>query len=96
MTYNFFCLENEPKLKETTVNYFASRHHWSIEDYTSEKCESVRQYAGTVWASPISSLEDTRYDYLPHRFSLTFQPPQLSLKNYKRSNFQLVFEPEIF
>ena len=28
--------ENEPKLKETTVNYFEFRHHQSIEEYTRD------------------------------------------------------------
>ena len=27
---------NEPKLKETTVNYFEFRHHQSIEEYTRD------------------------------------------------------------
>ena len=67
--------ENEPKLKETTVNHFALRHYWWIEVYTcSEHSESVKQYARIVWASLISSLEVARYDSLPHRFSPTFQP----------------------
>ena len=35
--------ENEPKLKETTVNYFESRHHQSIEEYTRDNSESVDQ-----------------------------------------------------
>ena len=62
----------------------------------SENNESVKQYARIVWASLISSLEVVRYGYLPHPFSLTFQPPQFSVENKKRSNFQLVFEPVIF
>ena len=73
--------EKEPKLKETTVNHFALRHYWWIEVCTfSEHSESVKQYARIVWASLISSLEFARYDCLPHRFSLTFQPPLLSVE----------------
>ena len=34
--------ENEPKLKEMTVNYFVLRHQWSIEEYTCENSESVK------------------------------------------------------
>ena len=67
--------DNEPKLKETTVNYFALRHHWSIEEYTREHSESVKRYTRIAWASLISSLKVARYDCLPHRFSLTFQLP---------------------
>ena len=49
--------ENEPKLKDTTVNHFALRHYWWIEVYTcSEHSESVKQYARIVRASLISSL----------------------------------------
>ena len=40
--------ENEPKLKETTVNHFALRHSWWIEVYTcSEHGKSVKLYART-------------------------------------------------
>ena len=82
--------ENEPKLKETTVNHFALRHPWWIEVYTcSEHGKSVKLYARTVWASLISSLEVARYECLPHRFSPTFQPPW----KLKKKEFQLVFEP---
>ena len=31
-----FGQRNEPKLKETTVNYFEFRHHQSIEEYTRD------------------------------------------------------------
>ena len=58
--------ENEPKLKETTVNYFESRHHQSIEEYTRDNSELVNQDARIVWASLISSLEVSRYDCLFH------------------------------
>ena len=34
-----------PKLKETTVNNFELRLDWSIEEYTRENSESVKQYA---------------------------------------------------
>ena len=35
-----------PKLKETTVNNFELRLDRSIEEYTRENSESVKQYAG--------------------------------------------------
>ena len=57
--------ENEPKLKETTVNHFALRQFWCIEVYTCSKHKSVKQFARIVWASLISSLEVSRYDCLP-------------------------------
>ena len=58
--------ENEPKLKETAINYFESRHHQtsSIEEYTRDNSELVNQDARIVWASLISSLEVSRYDCL--------------------------------
>ena len=67
MTDNFG-LENEPKLKETTVNYLEFRHHQSIEDYKCDNSELVNQDARIIWASLISSLEVAGYDYLPHHF----------------------------
>ena len=80
--------ENEPKLKETTVNRFALRHYWWTEVYTcSEHGKSVKLYARIVWASLISSLEVARYDCLPHRFSPTFQPPLFSVENWKKVVF---------
>ena len=88
-------LENEPKLKETTVNYFEFRHQQSIEEYTRDNSELVNQDAIIVWASLISSLEVARYDCLPHHFSLTFQPPLFGVKIKKKSHFQLEFEPVI-
>ena len=56
ITWNYFfsawlitsVKENEPNLKETTVNYFALRHHPSIEVYSSEHSELVKQYARIV------------------------------------------------
>ena len=60
--------ENELNLKETTVNYFALRHHWSIEVYTREHSDSVKEYARIVWASLTSSLEVARYDACPTVF----------------------------
>ena len=56
--------ENEPKLKETTVNYFESRHHQSIKEYTHDNSELVHQDARIVWASLISSLKVSSYDCL--------------------------------
>ena len=88
-------LENEPKLKETTANYFEFRHQQSIEEYTRDNSELVNQDAIIVWASLISSLEVARYDCLPHHFSLTFQPPLFGVKIKKKSHFQLEFEPVI-
>ena len=74
MTDNYKMNEgNEPKLKATTVNYLVLIHHWLIEEYMRENSESVKQCARIIWASLISSLEVTRYDYLPHRFSLMSQ-----------------------
>ena len=35
--------ENEPKLKETTVNYFVLRYHWWVEEYTRENSESIKK-----------------------------------------------------
>ena len=57
------------------------RHHRSTEEYICEDSESEKQYARTVWASLISSLSVARYDCFPQRFSLTFQPPLISLEN---------------
>ena len=53
------------------------------EEYacTRENRESVKQYARIVWASLKSSLEVARYDCLPSRFSLAFQPSLISVKN---------------
>ena len=39
--------ENEPKLKEATINHFALRHYWWIEVYTCSE-QSVKQYARIV------------------------------------------------
>ena len=88
--------ESEPKLKETTVNYFKLRHHRSIEEYTLDNSETVNQDARIAWASLMSSLEVARYDCLPHLFSLALQPPLFRVKIKKKSHFQLVFEPVIF
>ena len=75
--------ENEPKLKETTVNYFESRHHQSIEEYRRDNSELVNQDARIVWASLISSLEVARYNCLPHHFFN--QPPLFRVKIKKKS-----------
>ena len=64
--------ENEPKLKETTV-------------YTcSENSESLKRCGRIVWASLISALEVARWEYLPHCFSPTFQPPLFSVEKKKK------------
>ena len=73
--------ENEPKLKETTVNYFEFRHHQSIEEYTSDNSELVNKDARILWASLISSLEIARYDFLPHHFL-----PNVSTSSVARKN----------
>ena len=46
---------NEPKPKETTVKYFALRHHRSIEECTRENGESLKQYTRIVLATEIFS-----------------------------------------
>ncbi|XP_066019607.1 uncharacterized protein [Pocillopora verrucosa] len=53
--------ESEPKLKETTVNYFKLRNHRSIEEYTRDNSEAVNQDARIAWASLMSSLEVARF-----------------------------------
>ena len=73
--------ENEPKLKETTVNYFEFKHHPSIEEYRSDRSELVNQDARIVWASLISSLEVARYDCLPHRFFPNVSTSSVPCKN---------------
>ena len=47
---------SEPKLKETTVNYFEFGHQQSNEEYKRDTSELVNQDARIVWASLISSL----------------------------------------
>ena len=86
--------ENEPKSKETTVNYFEYRHHLSIEENASDNSELVNQDTRIVWASPISSLEVATYDCLLNRFS-PLQTPLFRIKMKKKSHFQLMFEPVI-
>ena len=58
--------ENEPKFKQTTVNYSEFRDQQSIEEYTRDNSELVNQDAKIVWASLLSSLEVSRYDCLFH------------------------------
>ena len=79
--------ENEPKLKETTVNYFEFRHQQSFEDCTLDTSELVNQDARIVWASLISSLEVARYDYLLHHFSPNVSTSFVSRKNWKEKSF---------
>ena len=79
--------ENEPKLKETTVNYFEFRHHSSIGEYTSDGSELVNQDVRIVWASLISSLEVARYDCLPHHFFPNVSTSSVSRKNKKEKSF---------
>ena len=47
--------------KKKTVNYFALRHNWSIEECTREYSELGKHYARIVCASLISTLEVARY-----------------------------------
>ena len=76
--------ENEPKSKETTVNYFKCRHHLSIEENASDNSELVNQDTRIVWASLISSLEVTRYGCLPHHFLPNVSTSFVSRKKKKR------------
>ena len=78
-------------------NYFEFTHQQSIEECTRENSELVNQVARIVWASLISSLEVSRYDWLPHRFSLTFQPPLFSVENWKEKQYStLVWTCNVF
>ena len=86
--------ENEPKLKETTVNYLEFRHHQSDEEYARDDGELVNQDARIVWASLKSPLEVARYDCLPHHFFPNFSTSSVSRKNLKEKSFS-VFEPVI-
>ena len=76
-----FGQENEPKLKETTVNYFEFRHHQSVEEYKRDYGELVSQDARIVWVSLISSLKFAKYDCLPHHFFPNVSTPSVSRKN---------------
>ena len=76
-----FVWENEPKLKETTVNDFEFRHQQSIQEYTRDNSKLVNQDARIVWASLISSLEVARYDYLLHLFFPNVSTSSVSRKN---------------
>ena len=86
--------ENEPKLKETTVNYLEFRHHQSVEEYARDNGELVNQDARIVWASLKSPLEVARYDCLPHHFFPNVSASSVSRKNLKEKSFS-VFEPVI-
>ena len=86
--------ENEPKLKETTVNYLEFRHHQSDEEYARDDGELVNQDARIVWASLKSPLEVARYDCLPHHFFPNVSTSSVSRKNLKEKSFS-VFEPVI-
>ena len=86
--------ENEPKLKETTVNYLEFRHHHSVEEYARDNGELVNQDARIVWASLKSPLEVARFDCLPHHFFPNVSTSSVSRKNLKEKLFS-VFEPVI-
>ena len=73
----------DPKLKETTVNYFDLRYHYSIKGYTREDSNSVIQYARNVWASLFSSLDVVWYDCPLHRFFISFFALIKTAVNYK-------------
>ena len=60
-----------------------------LKSVIRENSELINQDARIVRASPISFFEVARYDCLPHRFSHKH-------KNWKESDFQLVFEPVFF
>ena len=77
--------ENEPKFKQTTVNYSEFRDQQSIEEYTRDNSELVNQDAKIVWASLISSLEVARYNCLPQHFSPSVLASSVSRKNQKNS-----------
>ena len=79
--------ENEPKLKETTVNYFKFRHHQSVEEYACDNGELVNQDARIVWASLKSPLEVARFDCLPHHFFSNVSTSSVSRKNLKEKSF---------
>ena len=70
---------NEPKPKETTVKYFALRHHRSIEECTRENGESLKQYTRIVLATEIFSWSCQVWLPAP-KFSLTYQPPLIGVK----------------
>ena len=48
MHYILLSVTDNSKLKETTVNYFESRHHQSIEEYTRDNSEPVDQELSLV------------------------------------------------
>ena len=79
--------ENEPKFKQTTVNYSEFRDQQSIEEYTRDNSELVNQDAKIVWASLISSLDVARYDCLLHHFSPSVLASSVSRKNQKENSF---------
>ena len=84
MTDNF-CLGKWAKIERNDSKLLPGR----LKSITSENSELVNQDARIVRASPISFFEVARYDCLPHRFSHKH-------KNWKESDFQLVFEPVFF
>ena len=57
---------------------------WSVSAWAQWVSKTIPRI---VWASLISSLEVSRYDWLPHRFSLTFQPPLFSVENWKEKQY---------
>ena len=70
-----------PKLKETTVNIFELRLDRSIEEYTRENSESVKQYARIGLLLYLLLKLPAWYDCLLHHFSLTSQLPLISVEN---------------
>ena len=69
-----------PKLKETTVDIFELRLDRSIEEYTRENSESVKQYAriGLLLYLLLKLPGMTACSTI---FPLTSQPPLISVEN---------------
>ena len=88
--------ENKPKLQETMVNYFMSRHYWLIEEYTRENSDSVKQHSKSYWLLLNLLLKllgmTACSTVFPKRFNLLWW----GLKIKKISHFQLVFKPVFF
>ena len=68
-------------MKEMTVNYLACKDIIVRLKSISVRTVSQSNNHQNRMASLISSLKVTRYDYLPHSFSLTLQPPLFSIGN---------------
>ena len=69
--------------KTRPVNYFALRHHKSIEENTCENTESLKQYMGVSYIFP-SSYEVW---LLAPPLALIFQPSLISVEIWKEKSF---------